>query len=74
MGAKKDWFFCFLKGKIEAGFGRLGNAMSKNHDADKVRDGSTSDENDGSRGVVDGGEVPVSVEPAALNQVEICLF
>ncbi|XP_055810432.1 trans-Golgi network-localized SYP41-interacting protein 1 [Solanum dulcamara] len=44
--------------------------MSKNHDADKVRDGSTSDENDGSRGVVDGGEVPVSVEPAALNQVD----
>ncbi|MCD7463045.1 hypothetical protein HAX54_049852 [Datura stramonium] len=38
--------------------------MSNNNDAEQVRDCSTSDENDGSRGV------SVSVEPAALNQVD----
>lgn len=55
----------------------LGHAMPENNDAEQVRDGSTSDENvelsAGSGVVVDGGEVSVSVEPAAHNQVLLCL-
>lgn len=51
--------------------------MPENNDAEQVRDGSTSDENvelsAGSGVVVDGGEVSVSVEPAAHNQVLLCL-
>lgn len=39
--------------------------MPENNDAEQVRDGSGV--------VVDGGEVSASVEPAAHNQVLLCL-